>query len=261
MLNLLVFFASVAVHVGVSVGARPGFGPGSNLLGIASGELVAAITPAQWKQALDKPNATGHFPVQGYDISQPYPVGHDFVTPIDGWSLDINITADISLENADPYPGYSWPPQSYFTGINVRFNPPASLVTTSPNGSSAVRFDKSTWAICMTVIWPEGLPQAALDAGKNDNGSCTSMFGEDCVRDIRSTWAGAYRMGQSCPLPPMPPSCGKADSRSRTSFCKSASGDQRTLATPNSQHADPAPSYVPAPPKVCWQQHDRSRLQ
>jgi len=163
------------------------------------GSAVIAIPSTQWENALENPNATGHFPIQGYDLSRPYPSTGAIPQSIDGWSLDFNVTADISAANAT---GFELPraADGYVTGASIRLRPPASLLTAAPEGQSPVKVDNATWQLCLNVLDTRSLPQATIDAGRKDDGSCTSMLGEQCVRDLRDRW-------NTCKLRAVPDSC------------------------------------------------------
>jgi len=186
----------------------------ARLVGITDGEAASAIPEAEWEQAMNRANATGHFPIAGYDTSKP--PGPN-TAPIDGWSLDFNVTADISLANAkfDLSSSSSRDDSmknGFVTGASIRLNPPASLLLPPTNGStgtSSVNFDNTTWSLCVNGFDPNALPQSTIDAGKNDNGSCVAMFGEQCVLDIRATWAKAFSRGRCFP-PVLPESCKRA---------------------------------------------------
>lgn len=202
----------------------------ATLIGVNVGEAVLSIPGAEWEQALNRPNATGHFPIVGYNVSQPI----NSATLIDGWSLDFNITADISTANRTIRPGVQLPNDtgSYVTGASIRLNAPPSLLTTTANGSTVVKFDNNTWSICATWLFLERLPQETIDAGKNDNGSCTSMFGEQCVLDIRSSWARRFTK-RTCGPATLPGSCRKAiPSLNAFSFGESLSPRPHSYAMP-----------------------------
>jgi hypothetical protein len=182
-------FVAAAVAASSSSSSEDVDGNDSNGIGINVGTAPLAIPRGEWDRALANPNATGHFPINGYDTSKPY-LG-DGTSPrfIDGWALDFNVTADISAANGvDDFSSRSLLSRDgYVTGAALRLRPPASLVTRSPNGSAAVGFDNNTWSLCATLLGgvSKPLPQATIDAGKNDNGSCVAMLGERCLDDIR----------------------------------------------------------------------------
>jgi len=168
-----------------------------SLSGLSTDSPVFNITTIAWAQAMNNPNATGHFPIVGYDVSQPFPTAN----PIDGWSIDLNVTDNIPNVQDN---------NSIIAGASIRLNPPPSLIAQTSNGSATFRADASTWHMCVMTFFD--LPQSTVDAGKNDNGSCNSMFGEQCVLDIRSTWASAWSDGRrnadGCPSFVLPPRCG-----------------------------------------------------
>jgi len=144
-------------------------------------------------EALKRPNATGHFSIGGFDISKPYSPDNT----INGWTLDINVTADVA--------GHS--DNGFVTAAAIKLSPPAALVT-QPGGS--LRADNASWALCLSVLG--SLSQSTKDAGRSDDGSCVAMFGQKCVDDILAGWGDGWGSRPNptrlpCPSFPIPKSC------------------------------------------------------
>ncbi|KAH8203323.1 hypothetical protein TruAng_002519 [Truncatella angustata] len=143
-----------------------------------------SITSSEWIQALNSPNATGNFEISGKDISESWPSAN-----ISGWSLQINVTADI-LTDADS------DSDEYLTGTSIRLNPPSSLITQGADNGSSIRVDNSTWRVCMSVF--HDLPSDIVSKGDNDNGSCSNVFGSDCTMALQQAFTTNYDPDATC---------------------------------------------------------------
>ena len=127
-----------------------------------------SVPASEFDSFLDHGNATSNYPLEGRNISGPYPG----VSSIDGWSWSISVAADIPIENSKS------PNTSFFTGSRVNLNAPASLPRL--NSSQAISVNKS-WQMCV-VIWHLG--EAYNDKLREDDGSCSTIVSSECAKDI-----------------------------------------------------------------------------
>ncbi|KAH8892266.1 hypothetical protein GQ53DRAFT_864141 [Thozetella sp. PMI_491] len=151
---------------------------------------------------LAAPNATGRYPLPGPNISAPYgsPPGYMI---IDGWAWNIAVTADIPLSLANhTSPGNQ---DQVFTGTTLQLVIPDSLLTGAPGSINAV-VDES-WRMCI-MRW--ALPDDYNDSLRTDDGSCTSIMSNQCIKDIQNYTAYTYKSSASCKCPDLGkilPSC------------------------------------------------------
>jgi len=168
-------------------------------LGIGSG---ITIPPSQWNEALNKPNATGRFDFDGYDITEEYPWEEDIsARAIDGWSWEFNITAAISTANSRSTS------DGFVAGANLRLHPPPSIVTKDKDGNRTIAAHES-WQICIVVMSNKSpnFSKDLIERGKTDDGSCKNMLGDECRLALEG---GEYQtiVNGRCDLPRLPKAC------------------------------------------------------
>jgi hypothetical protein len=121
-------------------------------------------------------NVTMHFPFTGYNISKPFPA-----SPMDGWSLDLDVAADVPAHLPDGTKGF-------VTLSDVYVTPPKGELDS----------EDSSWDVCAQYIGP-------IDA-TGDDGSCSTALGKECIDDWISATMAAYNK-TGCAAPSMPLSC------------------------------------------------------
>jgi hypothetical protein len=131
---------------------------------------------SRYNEILNAPNATGQYNIPGPDISAPYPGSG----PADGWSLTVSVVADIAMSESnsttvDPYPNQT------FTGSRV--------VLQTPTGPSSVAHE--SWFLCV-INWDIGLEKYPSKL-REDDGSCSSVLSEQCIRDVEARTLEVYR--------------------------------------------------------------------
>ncbi|OTA86139.1 hypothetical protein M434DRAFT_399990 [Hypoxylon sp. CO27-5] len=149
-----------------------------------------------WERNLAQPNATGSFPVTGFDISQRWPSQQE-----DGWTLSVNVSSDIpDSQTMNP----SNATGQTFTGTSIFLKAPNDIQATFTNQSA---IDDTTWKICVAVI-PNG-PQE--DQSATNNGTC-GFLSSQCISDLQSAYATKFSGSQDCyrSPPSTPSSCGSS---------------------------------------------------
>lgn len=115
---------------------------------MGNGIGLIGFPSSKWTEALNKPNATGRFDIDGYNITKEYPWNEDVsVRAMDGWSLEFNITAAISTANST---SKALPSDGFVAGATLRINPPPSLVTKNEGGNKTIAAHDS-WNVC--IVW------------------------------------------------------------------------------------------------------------
>lgn len=132
------------------------------------------IQPEDWNEAILRPNATGHFPLNGRDTSLPFPG-----ETIEGWAVDINVTADVRAH--ETLPGW-YPMNAWATATQVRVNAPPGLLNRTGNETVLIG-DEEQWRLQLGY-W-SWFP-ASIDArAQKDDGSCQEALGDRCVQSLR----------------------------------------------------------------------------
>ncbi|KAI1099324.1 hypothetical protein F4804DRAFT_337338 [Jackrogersella minutella] len=174
---------------------------GAALVGWPGGGTLVTGSAVQfdrttWERNLAQPNATGSFPVAGFDISQTWPSKQ-----VDGWTLSVNVSSDLpDSETINPGNGTG----QTFTGTSIFLKAPDNIQSAFSNQSA---LDETTWKICIAVI-PDG-PQE--DVSATDNGTC-GFLSSECITDLQQAYADKFSGSQDCygTPPSTPSSCGSS---------------------------------------------------
>ncbi|KAH9896322.1 hypothetical protein F4778DRAFT_783598 [Xylariomycetidae sp. FL2044] len=146
-----------------------------------------------FERAMAAPNATGSYPVAGFDVTKPYPG-----EPIDGWTLDISVAAEIPTT-----PNGS----EFVTGVGLQLKAPRALLTNASDVAGGVLpADNSTWRLCLMGF------SSKLSGDANADGTCTGILDDDCISDLKSlaTSIGSTYSQFACPND-LPSSCPTSD--------------------------------------------------
>lgn len=152
-----------------------------------SSDVVAFITNEAWDAAFLSPNATGQAPVDGFNISTPYPGAKS-----GSWSWSIQVKNDMPNGNS-----------KFVTGTWIQLDAPDDLL--QPAGSSS-SIDPS-WYICDSLYFVDGLTSdaASVDAG------CGGVLPAECKADMLRAMASGFNKASSrvfrCPSVDLVPSC------------------------------------------------------
>ncbi|KAJ0335176.1 hypothetical protein COL922a_009635 [Colletotrichum nupharicola] len=124
------------------------------------------IPPATRGRLMSAPNATGHFPFQGPNLSAPYP-GNDSThsTPLT-WAVSLDIKADISLPHTESPRLFNT--STYVSGGVLSLTPPEALIAPALHNGTAYRHHR-TWKREM-----------------HDAGDCQAVWSHACVAWLTS---------------------------------------------------------------------------
>ncbi|KAL6851177.1 hypothetical protein ACO1O0_008305 [Amphichorda felina] len=161
---------------------------------LRTGEAMVEVSDQAWESGLRNPNATGSVPVVGFNVSRPWPARD---TRDDDWTLDAKLVADLPTK---------WEEDGeFYTGISLTLSPPDYLVKKLGNGTEVLDVDITTWQGCVTII--TNLPEEVQEQGYDDDGSCRSVLGDNCVDDYLAAMLDTQGFGEVCHAPPLPESC------------------------------------------------------
>lgn len=152
---------------------------------------------SEFDALLNKPNATGKFPIAGPNISTPY----SETRPIDGWSWSIDVVADFPIANSKTQAAHYG--TKFYTGGKVTLNAPISLLSSS--GNLTVDDD---WQVCVFGWQLDGADYP--DKLRTDDGTCSSLLTSECISGIYEA-ATKMNFGGNCicPLSRDIPSCAR----------------------------------------------------
>ena len=157
-------------------------------LAVQIGAGQSEISDKGWESASSSPNATGSAALSGFNVSQEWPG-----EPIKGWSLDINVLADVPSKDKD---------DEFYTGVTFSLSAPDELQTKLDNGSTVLQVDNpnnSSWAVCMTII--TFLTEESLEDGYDDDGSCHATLGDKCVDALKDRAVSEDECALKAPTP------------------------------------------------------------
>lgn len=157
------------------------------------------ITDEDWASLMAKPDLERVFPIEGHNISAP-----DDEDTIDGWTISLSVRTEmpadeyIDVEDSD----------ATFSGSLVRLNPPSSIaelaqVDLAKNGSFSI-LDPS-WHVCYSVF--NFFPLEKREKITTDDGSCRSVFSDECIRAIETSRNTSGFNDNSCAVPSIPDEC------------------------------------------------------
>ncbi|KAE9569285.1 hypothetical protein CGMCC3_g14572 [Colletotrichum fructicola] len=109
------------------------------------------IPPATWGRLMSPPNATGHFPFQGPNLSAPYPSNASTHTTPLTWAVSLDIKADISLAHTESPRLFNT--STYVSGGVLSLTPPEALIAPALHNGTAYRHHR-TWKVCAFSIAP-----------------------------------------------------------------------------------------------------------
>ncbi|XXH06074.1 hypothetical protein Hte_012519 [Hypoxylon texense] len=138
--------------------------------------LRANIDPVTWDAALAAPNATGTYPMPGFNISGPFSDAE-----IPGWTMSIRVSAnrETHLNDADDK-------SRYFTGASISVRAPDALLRDNQVVLADDLQGGSSWKVRAYVV--DAIKDKVDEKARDDDGSCASFLSAECIRD----WQAAY---------------------------------------------------------------------
>ncbi|KAI1495454.1 hypothetical protein F5X99DRAFT_403497 [Biscogniauxia marginata] len=135
------------------------------------------IDSSCWNAAISTPNATGTYPIHGFNISGAYSEEE-----VPGWSISIRVSADHETGWDDTGADLS----GYFVATSISIQAPDSLLDTNEIVRTVKVAENPEWAVS---VWPSiHLSEDITESSQNDNGSCLSFLPQQCIKD----WQDEY---------------------------------------------------------------------
>ncbi|RSL38159.1 hypothetical protein CEP53_015119 [Fusarium sp. AF-6] len=116
----------------------------------------------EWESYFKKPNATGTYTFDTYNVSGPFPPKET----VGGWKATIAVAANVTGDEDPNYPGTS-----------ISITAPEDMKLPAINNSR--RSNESDWHVCVAFWAPKALNDDAIDDGRDDDGSCSSFLSDD----------------------------------------------------------------------------------
>ncbi|CAJ2510636.1 Uu.00g062610.m01.CDS01 [Anthostomella pinea] len=135
------------------------------------------INPSKWNAAISAPNATGAYPIRGFNISGPYSEEE-----LPGWTMVVRVAVDRETGAAEDDEDH----RTYFAGTSISIKAPDTLLETDGSVATVEVSQDPEWNV--QVFPTVTLSGDILDDAQNDDGSCLSFLSEQCVKD----WQDAY---------------------------------------------------------------------
>ena len=146
-------------------------------------------------------NASTYLRIDGPNVSYAYPGNPNWVDP---WVLSVDVTADIPAANtsSDVSPADK---SRFFTGSIVNFQVPTMISNISGNHSAIPpQYPEYTdWNLCLfTWNFSSVYNISYPDKLREDDGNCTSIVSEQCVRDMENAVVQNYNaLQRQCQCP------------------------------------------------------------
>lgn len=206
--------------------------PESNGIWVVSGtedEGPRDVPKSEFEALINKPNATGTFPLSGPNISTPY-----FETnTIHGWSLSISVRADMPLKNSTLGSQYL---DKVYTGGKITLNAPEALLNSSDSATKNLSVNND-WQVCL-IHW--GLDnQPYNNKLREDDGTCTSVLSTQCIKDMEGETIRRYQSSAHCFCPSITDvsSCADDSTEAWRTTCYATTFNSTLLRTwTNGQH-------------------------
>lgn len=170
---------------------------GSWVFGDLTTQAPYGLDPSAFESATSHPNATGSFPIPGYNLSAPADAQSPNGSAVVGWSLAVSVSADVAL-----------------SGLNVSSVADehqfveATILSLSAPGGEPMAFDAS-WRVCATVY--NGLSAPGTSAGQNASaladGTCDAVLPGDCVKELMVGGSTAVDAVGNCKSMGVPGKC------------------------------------------------------
>lgn len=142
--------------------------------GDLSDQAPYGMPPRAFTSAISSPLLDASFPIRGYNTSIPPGAVDATVKHVNGWSINIGVTADVPLTDSD-YAGVNKSQCIDTTALSI--TPPADITSCDDNG----------WRVC-AIVFAGGLGSSVtndLQATKTD-GSCSALLPDNCIQKLQA---------------------------------------------------------------------------
>ena len=163
-----------------------------------------SVSQTVFDQYLDHPNATTEALLPRQNITSPPSTSAAADQP---WSWGISVRADIPAANSSALSDEDM--TKFFTGTRITVNAPPDLITaintTTKNSSSRAYGD---FEVCLVMWEVSDMSSSAYpDELRQDDGSCSSIVSNQCVKDLEAAAVKLYPSYCRCPSVRDIPSC------------------------------------------------------
>ncbi|ETS79340.1 hypothetical protein PFICI_09193 [Pestalotiopsis fici W106-1] len=124
--------------------------------------------------SLDRPNATGRYPIAGPNATVAYPG-----SMMDGWEIEMDVSASMPTAHGG---------DKFIAAAGIKLHPPAELVQQDSNGVQHLNADADSWFGCVNVFGAGGI------SGDNGNGMCSGLLSDTCIDNIKRLFAEAPQL-------------------------------------------------------------------
>ncbi|WYZ45014.1 hypothetical protein EsH8_VIII_000330 [Colletotrichum jinshuiense] len=175
-----------------------------------------------WASYFDDPDYSAYYPIDGPDVSGPYPGGGT-----GSWSVSVAVQNGIPLREARESQVNGADRDKFIAGTRVTLNPPTELLTDNDDDDDEAKWpmDKS-WRICYSQF-SFSTNSAQMQSLTGDDGSCGTLWDEACLRAIEESiseeWARNSR--DHCPFT-IPRGCSPTNGSGWTALHNSIWGDE-----------------------------------
>jgi hypothetical protein len=164
--------------------------------GDLSNQAPYGVPPRAFASAISSPSANTRFSIHGYDTSIPAGAIDATANHVNGWSIDIGVTANVPLTES--------------SNANIDKNKcidATTLSITPPN--DIANCDPDSWRVC-AIVFTGGLGSSVtkdVQATKSD-GSCGPLLPEDCIQKLQAESVAAKAgKGSGCADLKVPDEC------------------------------------------------------
>ncbi len=169
----------------------PAYGqPLSCVGGDLSNQAPYGLPAKDFAAAVAAPSSNASFKVTGYDTSLPASAVKATADPIDGWLLDIGVTGNVPLTNAN----FAVDKDQCIAATTLAITPPAKVASCN----------STAWRVC-AVVFTDGL---ANGVSTRTDGSCSTTLPDNCIIQLQeNSVSGSAGHGGGCHDLDIPASC------------------------------------------------------
>lgn len=151
------------------------------------------LPAANFAAAVSTPSSDATFKITGYNTSLPAGSVKATDDEVNGWSLNIGVTANVPLAGSN------------LNTVDKSLCIDATALSITPPAGVAA-FNSSGWRVC-AIVFTDGL--ASSSANTRSDGSCSAALPDDCIRELQANSVAAKegRTGGGCQDLDIPEGC------------------------------------------------------